>query len=44
MRIAARDSVISRSWNAINQELINHYLELINDKAVAQRNREGVVA
>lgn len=44
MRIAARDSVISRSWSAINQELINHYLELINEKAAVERNREGVVA
>jgi phosphatidylinositol alpha 1,6-mannosyltransferase len=44
MRIAARDSVSSRTWNSINKELINHYQELINNKSVAEHNREGVVA
>jgi phosphatidylinositol alpha 1,6-mannosyltransferase len=44
MRIAARDSVSSRTWSSINKELINHYQELINNKSVAEHNREGVVA
>ena len=44
MRIAARDSVSSRTWNSINQELINHYQELINIKSIAENNQQGVVA
>lgn len=44
MRIAARDSVSSRTWNSINQELINHYQELINIKSIAKNNQQGVVA
>ena len=44
MRIAARDSVSSRTWSSINKELINHYQELVNNKSAAEHNREGVVA
>ena len=44
MRIAARDSVSSRTWNSINQELINHYQELISIKSIKEHTREGVVA
>ena len=44
MRIAARDSVSSRTWSSINKELINHYQELINNKSITELNRQGVVA
>lgn len=44
MRIAARDSVSSRTWNSINQELINHYQELINGKSISENNQQEVVA
>jgi len=44
MRIATRESVKSRTWSSINQELINHYQELINDKAIVGRKRQEVVA
>jgi phosphatidylinositol alpha 1,6-mannosyltransferase len=44
MRIAARDSVSSRTWSSINKELINHYQELINNKSITEQNRQGVVA
>jgi phosphatidylinositol alpha 1,6-mannosyltransferase len=34
MRKATRESVVNRTWQSINQELISHYLDLISLKKV----------
>ena len=36
IRKATRESVVNRTWQAINQELIRHYLDLIAAKAVSR--------
>jgi len=36
IRKATRESVVNRTWQAINQELITHYLELIAAKATSR--------
>ena len=41
MRKVTRESVVNRTWQSINQELINHYLDLI---AVKATNRAELVA
>jgi phosphatidylinositol alpha 1,6-mannosyltransferase len=41
MRKVTRESVVNRTWQSINQELINHYLDLITAKAT---NRAELVA
>lgn len=35
-REATRESVINRTWQSINQELISHYLELISMKRISR--------
>jgi len=44
MRIAARDSVAPRTWDFINNELINHYQELIQASASKNNQITEVVA
>ena len=44
MRIAARDSVANRTWDVINNELINHYEELIKSKEMKNTQLTEVVA
>lgn len=44
MRIAARDSVALRTWDFINNELVNHYQELIQANAIKQNQITEVVA
>ena len=34
MRIRARESVIDRTWNLVNRQLIGHYQELISDRVL----------
>jgi len=36
MRKVTRESVVNRTWQSINQELISHYLELISMKKISQ--------
>jgi hypothetical protein len=36
IRKATRESVVNRTWQAINQELITHYLEVIAAKATSR--------
>jgi len=36
IRKATRESVVNRTWQAINQELIRHYLDLIATKATSR--------
>jgi phosphatidylinositol alpha 1,6-mannosyltransferase len=42
MRIAARDSVVMRTWASVNQELAAHYQEVINIKRGINRGEIGV--
>ena len=44
MRIAARDSVANRTWDVINDELINHYEELIKSHEMKNTQLTEVVA
>ena len=44
MRIAARDSVANRTWDVINNQLINHYEELIKSKEMKNTQLTEVVA
>ena len=34
MRIRARESVINRTWNLVNRQLIRHYQDLISDRVL----------
>jgi phosphatidylinositol alpha 1,6-mannosyltransferase len=36
IRKVTRESVVNRTWQSINQELISHYLELISMKKISQ--------
>jgi phosphatidylinositol alpha 1,6-mannosyltransferase len=44
MRIAARDSAANRTWDVINDELINHYEELIKSHEMKNTQLTEVVA